>query len=57
LVYPVAVAGDGPEHGADLVRLVYFSLGQCILVHLIAVAGDGPEHGADPFSLDYPSLV
>jgi hypothetical protein len=31
---------------------VYFSLGQCILVHLIAVAGDGPEHGADPVSLD-----
>ena len=48
MVYPVAVAGDDPEHGADLVRLVYFSLGQCILVHPIAVAGDGPEHSADP---------
>ena len=49
-MYPVAVAGDGPEHGADLVRLVYFSLSQSILVQLIAVAvaGEDPEHGADP---------
>ena len=44
----MAVAGDDPEHGTDLVGLVYCSLGQSILVHLIAVAGDGPEHGADP---------
>ena len=44
----MAVAGDDPEHGTDLVGLVYFSLSQSILVHLIAVAGDGPEHGADP---------
>ena len=50
MAYPVAVAGDDQEHGADLVRLVYFSLGQCILVNPIAVAGDGPEHGADPDS-------
>jgi hypothetical protein len=44
----MAVAGDDPEHGTDLVGLVYFSLSQSILVQLIAVAGDSPEHGADP---------
>ena len=44
----MAVAGDDPEHGTDLVGLVYFSLSQSILVQLIAVATDGPEHGADP---------
>jgi hypothetical protein len=46
----MAVAGDDPEHGTDLVGLVYFSLSQSILVQLIAVAvaGEDPEHGADP---------
>ena len=44
----MAVAGDDPEHGTDLVGLVYFSLSQSILLQLFAVAGDGPEHGADP---------
>ena len=44
----MAVAGDDPEHGTDLVGLVYFSLSQSILVQLIAVAGDSPEHSADP---------
>jgi len=44
----MAVAGDDPEHGTDLVGLVYFSLSQSILLQLFAVAGDSPEHGADP---------
>ena len=44
----MAVAGDDPEHGTDLVGLVHFSLSQSILVQLIAVAGDSPEHSADP---------
>ena len=44
----MAVAGDDPEHGTDLVGLVCFSLSQSILFQLIAVAGDSPEHGADP---------
>ena len=43
----MAVAGDDPEHGTDLVGLVYFSLSQSILLQLFAVAGDSPEHGAD----------
>ena len=46
----MAVAGDDPEHGTDLVGLVYFSLSQSILLQLfaVAVACEDPEHGADP---------